>query len=182
MSLEGRHILLGITGSIGFRVAQWLGGIDGRNPEFFPRIARKPVVATQRGAHLGQQRVLHRLAEIADANLRGIDLSASGTGDHDGQLAALAESDHRHLGANLVNGVDNGGEIPIEHCRHVVGSHEVFDTANLAGRIDGPKPFRHGIDLRLAVDVAQGMNLPVGVGFGHHVEIDQGDAADARAG
>jgi hypothetical protein len=64
---------------------------------------------------------LHRLAEIADANLRGIDLPACGTGDHDGQLASFAESDHRHLGANLVDGVDHDSEIVIEHGRHVVG-------------------------------------------------------------
>ena len=86
---EAGRAALGIAGSIALRVAQMARW--NRPPEcrIFPRVTREAMVATQRGAHLWPAAGLAPVRLRRDANLRGIDLPASGTGDHDGSLRGV---------------------------------------------------------------------------------------------
>ena len=125
---------------------------------------------------------MYGLSQVGYANLGGIDLSAGSTGNDDGNLVVPAECNHRSFWANLIYRVDNYREFLVEQLRDILRCDEILDTTYFTVGVDGSYSVCHCVNLGLAIDVVHGMYLPVGVGFGHHVEINHSNSPDSGAG
>ena len=121
---------------------------------------------------------MHRCCQITDAYLCRVGLTASGARHDNGRTLSAAMGNHRRFHMALVNRVDNHIESGQQNFCDVFGGDEVFDTRDVAIGVDQANTFSHCINLGFSINVAKGMNLPVRIGFGHHIEVDRNKMPD----
>ena len=88
--------------------------------------------------------------------------------------------DQRRLGPNLVDRIDHtvAGR---QQFGRILDGNELLDRRHVATWIDAGNPLPHRLHLGLAEGRLDRMDLPVEVGFGNVVEIDQRQSADTAA-
>ena len=133
-------------------------------------------------AHLGEQGVLEGTGQVIHADLRRVDLPACGPTGHQGQAPLPGHGDHRHLHAHGIDGVHHVIEAPRQQLRRVIHGHEVIHHRHPAGRVVAGDALAHGLHLGLPQGGVGGVNLPVDIGLGHVVQVDQGQPAHAGTG
>ena len=120
-------------------------------------------------------------AEVGNLNTRRIDLSA-GTADCDNALLVTsAVGNQTCLGAKAVNAVNDVIEFFCHQGFEIFNGEKFFYGVDLAMRIDLLNAPGHYLHLGHTEGVGQGMQLPVDVGFGNVVKIDQCDIPDGTA-
>src|SRR5210317_2040745 len=104
---------------------------------------------------------------------------AAGTADRDyPQLVASAVCNQPSLGTKTVNAVD---DVVIFFCHQdsdIFNAEKLLYGVDLTMRIYLLNPFGHDLHLGLAKCVAECMQLPVYIGFGNMVEVDQRELAN----
>ncbi len=135
--------------------------------------------AAQQGTNLCQQGVLHCCCQVAGAYLCRVGLSASGARYNNGRSLTAAMGNHRRFHTGLVNGVDDHVESGQQDFCHIFGGDEILNADNITIGVDQLNAFSHGINFGFTINAAKGMNLPVRIGFGHHIEVDRNKMPDA---
>ena len=149
--------------------------------------ARAAVVLSQAVAQLSQQRIMCDLCQIGDINRMSELLAASGTHRDEGHRASRRPGRQCRFGPYLIASIDDGrgqtvkARYGVEQGRPVVGSHEVIDHVDNTTRVKKRNALAHCLGLGLAEGRLHGMDLPVDIGFGHVVKIDQREAPNTAA-
>lgn len=159
------------------RTDDGFGGKHAFNAEVLFVAARKTIVLAQLGTQTGGQRVVFGARQIGHADARRIAPATGGSGGHHWNVLGAAMRNQGRLGAAIVDGIEHG-IAAWQPLRDVVYGNEIIDFGQLAKWIDCPDTCRHGAHLGLAISALQSVNLPVGVGLGNVIEIDQRQLAD----
>ena len=147
----------------------------------FDKIDWKIVAAAQDIAQVGKQRVVGGAGEISAADEGGVALAARAAGHHKSLLLRHKMGGHGGFYAHLVDGVDHKIKRLGKKRAHVFRVHKIFDFVHGAGGVDlQDAPVQRGYFGQAEI-VGERVELAVGVGFGHVVQINQRELADAAA-
>ncbi len=136
----------------------------------------------QAGTHGREQCVASGTGQVFGTQLQGVGTATRGAADDDGLFAGHTPGYQRSLGGHGVDGVDD--DVGTGRNQRVFGAgfDEIVHQVQGDVRRDVADAGSHGLDLGSTQRAGQRVNLAVDVGFGHVVEIDQCEGADAAAG
>ncbi|MNR04955.1 hypothetical protein D3C85_1209530 [compost metagenome] len=135
---------------------------------------RKTMLPPQLVAQLGQQRIVDRGGQVARAQGQRIRLPPRAAAQQHGHAQRARMQDHGNLGRGLVGAINDDGVRARKHLRDILRRNEIIHPRQPAFRIDRQHPLRHRVNLGLPQRRRQRVDLPVDVGFGNMVQVDQG--------
>ena len=132
--------------------------------------------------HLSQQRIMRGQTQISLLHLIGMPFSTSGAHSDHGFLLRQSPRSHSHFGTHLISGIDEDIGLRGKQMWCILGRDEFIDGADHAFGMDQGNALLHGQHFGLTQSRGERMQLPIDVGFGHLIEIEQADATHAAAG
>lgn len=123
---------------------------------------------------------MFRAAEIGDPDAGRVCLSAGTPDRDDAQAVAPAPGDESRLGSKAVDAIDDVIMMAAQQGLEIIHREKILDGRHPAQRVDLLNAFGHDPDLGLAQGRVQGRALPVDIGFGNVIHVDQGEVTDGR--
>lgn len=144
--------------------------------------ARRRVVFAQAIAKLRQQGVVSDLREVCNFQLVRQALAAGRARSNEQGCVASRPGGHGAFGADLITGVNDAVYLSaLQDGRPIAWLHEFLNTMHVAGGMNAGNTLAHGLHLGLTQRGIERVNLPVDVGFGNVVQVDQRKAPNAAA-
>lgn len=139
------------------------------------------MLTPQAVAQLRQQGIVRSLAEVVDLDFVRQAFAAGCTNADEARLLTQGPSCHDCLGTNLIARIDDGVDPGWQESRPVFRLDKLLNALHNTVRVDLRDTFPHGLHLGLPQRGIERMNLPVDVGFGDVIEVDQRQAAHTAA-
>lgn len=156
-----------------------LDRIHRAHPEESPRFPRVAVMPSQQAADTRKKRILGSAGKVCVAQGQGIAATTPGATDHQMLRLAAQMRDERCLHKRLVDSIHNPMTARRNACIEVVRGKKSVVQLQPNPRADIRKTLRHRLDLGHAEGGVQGMHLPVEIGQGNMVHVDQAEGAHA---
>mgnify|MGYP000906864901 FL=1 len=155
---------------------------DASNAKGLAGRAWRRVVFAQTVSNLCQQGVVSDLREVCNFQLVRQALAAGRARGNEQGFVATRPGSHGSFGVDLITGVNDAVYLrALQDGWPIAWLHEFLNTMHVAGGVNTGNTLAHGLHLGLTHRGIECVNLPVDVGFGNVVQVDQRKAPNAAA-